>query len=82
MPDQDLVERIEINPRVMGGKPVIQGTRLTVNPILHLLAAGSTVAEILSEYESLAEQDIRACLLFAARTLESSSFVPLGIGIA
>lgn len=82
MPDPDLLERIEINPRVMGGKPVIQGTRLTVDYILSLLAAGSTVAEILSEYEGLAEQDIRACLFFAARALESSSFVPLSIGIA
>jgi len=66
----------------MVGKPVIQGTRLTVEYILGLLAHGATVPEILEEYEGLVEADIRACLLFASRSLESASFMPLVGSIA
>ncbi len=46
----------------MVGKPVIRGTRLSVEYILNLLAHGATVTEILEEYEGLVEADIRACL--------------------
>jgi uncharacterized protein (DUF433 family) len=77
MTDQDLLNRVTTNPNVMVGKPVIQGTRLTVEYILGLLAHGTTVIEILEEYEGLTEVDIRACLLFASRSLESASFMPL-----
>ena len=62
---------------VMTGKPVIKGTRLTVNYILNLLAHGATIAEILEEYEGLVEEDIRACLLFASQSLENTTFMPL-----
>lgn len=68
MNDDQLLERIVSDPRVMAGKPVIKGTRLSVDYILTLLAHGSTVEEILDEYEGLAREDIRACLLFASRT--------------
>ena len=77
MKEQDLLNRISCSPRVMVGKPVIRGTRLSVEYILNLLAHGATVTEILEEYEGLVEADIRACLLFASRTLESASFMPL-----
>ncbi len=77
MTDQQLLERISINPKVMVGKPVIRGTRLTVKYILNLWAHGTSVAEILEEYEGLVQEDILACLLFAARSLESTSFMPL-----
>jgi uncharacterized protein (DUF433 family) len=77
MTDQQLLERITLNPKVMAGKPVIRGTRLTVEYILNLLAHGATVAEILEEYEGLTQEDIRACLLFASRSLESTAFMPL-----
>jgi len=53
MEKEKLLERIEVNPKVMAGKPVIKGTRLTVHYILSLLASGMTVEEILSEYEGL-----------------------------
>lgn len=69
MNDQLLLERITLNPKVMMGKPVIKGTRLTVEFILNLLAYGSTTAEILDEYEGLTPDDIRACLLFAGESL-------------
>lgn len=77
MEEQKLLERITVDPRVMVGKPVIRGTRLTVQFLLNLLAHGATTAEILAEYPGLAEEDIRACLLFATRFLEDTAFMPL-----
>jgi len=82
MADQELLSRVTTNPKIMVGKPVIRGTRLTVEYILNLLAHGATVAEILEEYEGLVEADIRACLLFASRSLESASFMPLAVETA
>jgi uncharacterized protein (DUF433 family) len=77
MNNESLLERITINPKVMVGKPVIQGTRLTVEYILGLLAHGTTIEEILREYPGLAKDDIYACLLFASKTLQDASFVPI-----
>ena len=77
MNDKQLLDRIGINPKVMVGKPVIKGTRLTVEFILNLLAHGTTINEILKEYEGLTYEDIQACLLFASRSLESTEFMPL-----
>jgi uncharacterized protein (DUF433 family) len=77
--DQQLLDRITLNPKVMAGKPVIKGTRLTVDYILNLLAHGATMEEILEEYESLTPVDIQACLLFATRSLENTSFMPLNV---
>ncbi|MEM6716583.1 MAG: DUF433 domain-containing protein [Cyanobacteria bacterium P01_C01_bin.147] len=77
MTDQELLKRITTNPPVMVGKPIIRGTRLTVEFILNLLAHGATDSEILAEYDGVTEADIRACLLFAARSLESASFMPM-----
>ncbi len=65
MTDQQLLERITDNPKVMVGKPVIQGTRLTVEYILNLLAHGASSAEILQEYRGLTQDEIQACILFA-----------------
>lgn len=62
-----LLNRITTNSEVMLGKPVIKGTRLTVEYILNLLAQGASIPEILEEYDGLVEADIRACLLFAAQ---------------
>jgi hypothetical protein len=50
---------------------------LTVEYILNLLAHGATSAEILAEYDGITQEDIRACLLFAARALENTTFMPL-----
>lgn len=79
MKDQELLERITINPKVMVGKPVIRGTRLTVEYILNLLAHGATVTEIISEYKGLTKEDIRACILFATKSLENTTFMPLAV---
>jgi uncharacterized protein (DUF433 family) len=77
MTEQQLLECITLNPQVMVGKPVIKGTRLTVEYILNLLAHGATVTEILEEYKGLTPEDIQACLLFATKSLANTSFMPL-----
>jgi uncharacterized protein (DUF433 family) len=82
MNDEQLLERITLNPQVMVGKPVIKGTRLTVEYVLNLLAHGATVAEILEEYQGLTPEDIQACLLFAKKALEDTTFMPLPAEIA
>jgi uncharacterized protein (DUF433 family) len=71
------IERIVTNPSIMVGKPVIRGTRLTVEYILNLLGNGSNIADILDEYEGLTDEDIMACLLFAAKFLQETTFIPL-----
>jgi uncharacterized protein (DUF433 family) len=77
MTDQELLNRITINPKVMVGKPVIRGTRLTVEFILNLLAHGATNEESIKEYQGLEAEDIRACILFAAKSLGNTVFMPL-----
>ena len=79
MKDDQLLERIVLNPKVMVGKPVIRGTRLTVDYILNLLAHGATEKDILMEYKGVTEEDIRACYLFATKTLKETEFMPLTV---
>ena len=64
-----LLKRIETNPNSMFGKPVIKGSRLPVEMILEKLAYGETEDEILKEYPFLKKEDIKAALLYAAKTL-------------
>jgi uncharacterized protein (DUF433 family) len=80
MTDESLLERIVIDPKVMVGKPIIRGTRLTVEYILQWLAHVDSSKEILSEYPGLTNDDIRACLLFAQKTLEDITFSPHAVG--
>ena len=78
MTDNELLARIVVDPKVMVGKPVVRGTRLTVDCVLNLLAHGTTEREILDEYQGLATEDIQACLLFATKCLNNVEFMPLG----
>jgi uncharacterized protein (DUF433 family) len=57
------MDRITIDPEVMVGKPVIKGTRITVQLIVQLLANGATETEILNDYPDLKKEDIKAALL-------------------
>lgn len=79
MTDEQLFERITLSPTVMVGKPVIKGTRLTVEHVLSLMAHGSTTSEIVAEYQGLTDEDIQACLLFATKSLQDTDFVPLSV---
>ena len=69
MDDESLLKRISRDPKVLAGKPVIAGTRLSVEFIVNLLAHGATEQEILAEYSGLTRDDVVACLLYAARSL-------------
>jgi uncharacterized protein (DUF433 family) len=62
-------DRIEINPDVMLGKPVIRGTRIPVELILRKLSEGATEADLLDAYPRLTKEDIQAALAYAASTL-------------
>ncbi len=61
--------RIEVNPSVLLGKPVIRDTRVPVELILRKLAEGAAVPDLLDAYPRLTEEDVRACLTYAAETI-------------
>jgi len=69
------MERIEINPNVMMGKPVIRGTRIPVELILRKLSEGATEAMLLDAYPRLKPEDIRAALAYAADSLAHEMIV-------
>jgi len=77
MSDTELLQRITQSPKVMAGQPVIRGTRLTVRFVLNVLAHGTTIEDLLDEYEGLTLEDVQACLLFASRSLGDVEFMPL-----
>jgi uncharacterized protein (DUF433 family) len=70
-------ERIEINPAVMLGKPVIRGTRITVELILRKLAEGETESELLEDYPHLTPEDIRAAIAYGAASVAHEEVVLL-----
>jgi len=65
---EELLKRIVVDPKIMEGKPVIRGTRITVDLILELLAFGMTPEEIAEDY-GISVEDVRAALLYAAKVL-------------
>lgn len=62
-------ERININPDICNGRPVIRGTRIAVQTVLEFLAAGDSVEDVLDEYPSLTRADVQACLDYASRVM-------------
>ena len=70
-------DRIEINPEVMLGKPVVVGTRIPVELVLRKLSEGATTTDLLSAYPRLTERDIHACLVYAADTIAHEETLPL-----
>lgn len=66
---------IEVNPKIMFGKPVIAGTRIPVEVILDKFEAGQTLEEILNDYPRLSEEDIKAALAFANKLVKSSTLI-------
>ena len=62
-------ERITISPDVCNGKPVIRGTRITVQTVLEFLAAWDSVEDVLAEYPTLKREDVQACLDYASRVM-------------
>jgi uncharacterized protein (DUF433 family) len=70
----ELLKRIHINPKVMVGKPVVRGTRMTVEHIMRELALGLSPAEIVDLYPNLTVEDVRAACAYAAASLADESF--------
>jgi uncharacterized protein (DUF433 family) len=71
------LSRISTNQKVLGGKPVIKGTRIAVYLIVELLASGMTEEGILKEYPGLAVEDIRAALEYASKRLRDEEIIEL-----
>ena len=67
-------DRIEINPRICGGKPVIRGTRIPVAVIMAQLAEGQTWEDVRRGYPELSEEDIRAALQYASASVENIEY--------
>lgn len=67
----DWKERITVDAKVLAGKPIIKGTRVSVEFVIDLLGRGWTVEQVLREYDHLTLDDIRACLAYAGDVLKS-----------
>lgn len=76
--ESDVADRIEINPRVMQGKPVIRGTRVPVELLLRKLSEGATIEDLLDVYPRLSAGDIRAALTYAADTIAHETVLAPG----
>jgi uncharacterized protein (DUF433 family) len=77
MDEQALIERITVNPKIFGGKPIIRGRRLAVEHVLGMLAAGDNIETILDGYPWLEVEDVRACLVYARRVVGHERIEPL-----
>lgn len=71
--------RITVNPKILGGKPIIRGTRISVEFILELLASGASDDEIIADYSHLTKEDIYACLRHAVRFLKNEMYLDLEV---
>lgn len=69
------MNRITYNPKILGGKPIIKGTRISVEFILELLASDMTPDEIVEEYPKITRRDILAVLDFAAKTIKREELI-------
>lgn len=75
----DITQHIEINPKIMMGKPVIKGTRITVELLLEKLSAGETEDDILQAHPHITKADIKAAFAFAAQCLKGENIYPIGV---
>jgi uncharacterized protein (DUF433 family) len=73
-----VADRVELNPKIMMGKPVILGTRIPVELLLRKLGGGATERELLNAYPPLQKEDIKAALTYAADTIAREKVMPLG----
>ncbi len=73
MPD---LSRIVLDPKILDGKPVVRGTRLSIEFVVGLLAEGWSEADILENYPNLGVEDVRACLAYALDALASEKVYP------
>jgi uncharacterized protein (DUF433 family) len=71
-----LLKRIIVDPRIMVGKPVIRGTRVPVDAIIHRIAQGATIDELLEDYPKITRLDIKAALEYAESLVRGEDVVP------
>jgi uncharacterized protein (DUF433 family) len=74
--EEDMLRRIAIDPRVMLGKPVVRGTRITVEILLEKIAAGCSVDEVLADYPTLSREDVLAAVAYAREALGTDEIIP------
>jgi uncharacterized protein (DUF433 family) len=79
MDETKLLERITVDPRIFGGKPIIRGRRLAVEHVLGMLAAGDAASDVLAAYPWLEADDIRACLAYARRLVAHERVEPFQV---
>ena len=72
-----MIERITASSNILGGKPIIRGTRISVEFILNLLASEVSEEEILEDYQHLTKEDINACLRYAARSCKNEIYLEI-----
>jgi len=77
--EEELLEWIVMNPKIMGRKPIVKGTRITVEQVLKLLAQGLSSTEIVKDYPPLTKDDISAVLLYAAKVAGEEEVYPVTI---
>ncbi len=77
MSERELLERITYNPKIFGGRAIIRGHRLAVSHVLGMLADGATSDEIVSAYDWLEPDDVKACLLYASHVVDSDRIEPV-----
>jgi uncharacterized protein (DUF433 family) len=75
----DIAQFIEVNPKIMMGKAVIRGTRITVELILEKLSAGETVENIIEAHPQISKEQIQAALAFAAQSLKGENIYPVAV---
>jgi uncharacterized protein (DUF433 family) len=73
----DWKDRIVLDPKILVGKPVVKGTRISVELVIDLLSSGWTYEQIVGSYPNITVDDIRACLAYAGELMHSEMVLPL-----
>ncbi len=73
----NIEDHIEVNPKVLMGKPVVKGTRISVESLLERLSAGETESDIIKAHPHITRENIKAALAFAAQSLKGESIYPI-----
>lgn len=82
MDELKLLTRINVNPKIFNGKPIIRGHRLAVEHVLGMLAAGDNFQTIVDGYSWMEVEDIQACLVYARRLVAHERIEPLSVEIS
>ncbi len=83
MGDDQLLERITVNARVLGGKPVVRGQRLAVEHLMGMMLTGDTIQDVLAAYPWLELADLHACLIYTGRSVAGERVYPFSLhGVA